>query len=159
VKGLAQLRAEVDSGPHAAPRKILVNAEQRLNVIGGGKAVATWNAVPVARHNIEAAAREGYLDALAGKGFSRQYDDAPPPWQRNYEIGRLWGAGMIACGIEPPGWPDTATRQPNEITLAVAEVGRRIGALRPEMEGIQAPRDDLPTLHTIAPPRRRRMSR
>lgn len=142
MKGLSILRASLDAAIADKPAKLLVNAEQRVNAIGNGQAVANWNATGVARHNIEAAAREGYLDGLAGKGFSRQYDDAPGPWQRNYEIGRLWASGMLACKINPPSWPETMSMQPNEITNAVAEIARRIGALRPEMEGIKAPNDN-----------------
>lgn len=126
---------------------ILSNAPQRVNAIGNGRAVVADYMAPVARHNIEAAARAGYLDALAERGFSRDYDDAPAPWQRNYEIGRLWGAGIKVCGIEAPPWPAYPLRQPDEVTRAVEEVGRQIGALRPEIEGIKAPADDLPVLH------------
>lgn len=126
---------------------MLTNSEQRVNALGNGTAAPTMFATPVDRPNIEAAAREGYLDALAGKGFSRHYDAAPGPWQRNYEIGRLWATGMRACGIEAPEWPEDARQQPIAITQAVAEIARRIGALRPEIEGIKAPDPDLPVLH------------
>lgn len=122
------------------------NAPQRVNVTAYG-AVSTIAAGYVDRPNIEAAAREGYLDALAGKGFSRHYDAAPGPWQRNYEIGRLWATGMRECDIEPPEWPEGARQQPNAITEVVAEIARRIGALRPEIEGMKAPDPDLPVLH------------
>jgi hypothetical protein len=155
MKGLSALRATFDAPP--PPSVIRTNTEQRVNAIGNGQAVANWNASPIARHNIEAAARQGYWDGCAARGFSRSYDDAPPPWQRNYEIGRLWAAGMKVCGIDPPEWPETMDRQPNAITDAVAEVGRQIGAIRPEIEGIKAPSDALPVLHTQIPlPRRSR---
>lgn len=146
MKHLARLRAEV-AAASTEPVKLLVNQEQRVNAIGGGKAVASVFASPVARHNIESAAREGYLDALALKGFSRHYDDAPGPWQRNYEIGRLWAAGMRVCGIDPPDWPEHEARQLAAITRATEEIARQIGALRPEIEGIKAPSDNLPVLH------------
>lgn len=147
MKGLAALRSEIDTPKTDKPRPALVNQDQRWNALGNGRAVATDFAVPVERHHIEAAAREGYLDALAGKGFSRQYDDSPGPWQRNYEIGRFWAIGMNVCGIEPPEWPERERRQPAEITQATEEIARRIGAIRPEIEGIKAPSDDLPVLH------------
>ena len=130
------------------PSPVRTNAPQRVNAIGGGRAIVVDDVTSVERHNIEAAAREGYLDALADRGFSLSYDDAPAPWQRNYEIGRLWGAGIKVCGIEAPAWPVATARQPPEVTRAVEEVGRRIGALRPEIEGIKAPADDLPVLHS-----------
>lgn len=145
MKGLAILRAQTD-----APRANVVvqrNAEQRVNAIGNGRAVATFAAMPIARHNIEDAAREGYLDGLSDRGFSRHYDDAPLPWQRNYEIGRLWAIGIKVCGIEAPGWPRDHQQQPEALTAAITETGRRIGALRPEIEGIKAPSDNLPVLH------------
>lgn len=87
----------------------------------------------VERPNIEAAAREGYLDRLHARGFSRHYDAAPPPWQRNYEIGRLWATGMICCGITPPDWPEGATRQPVAIDAALRQINAQIGALRPDV--------------------------
>lgn len=146
MKGLAAIRAAFDRSDALAP-KVIVNTPQRVNAIGGGQAVAAWNATHVARPNIEAAAREGYIDALARRGFSRHYDAAPGAWQRNYEIGRLWATGMLACGIAPVDWPEIMTKQPPALTDAVAEIARRIGALRPEIEGIKAPSDDLPTLH------------
>lgn len=76
----------------------LTNQPQRVNVTSFGVVSTSeaWHAVE--RPNIEAAAREGYLDRVRGNGFSRHYDAAPPPWQRNYEIGRLWATGMICCG-------------------------------------------------------------
>jgi hypothetical protein len=87
----------------------------------------------VERPNIEAAAREGYLDRIHGQGFSPHYDAAPPPWQRNYEIGRLWATGMFCCGIEPPDWPEGMNRQPHEINVALTKINAQIGALRPEV--------------------------
>lgn len=157
MKHLAALRADMDAA-EAAPANVLVNQEQRWNALGNGRAVQAWSVTPVARHNIESAAREGYLDALAGKGFSRHYDDAPGPWQRNYEIGRFWATGIKVCGIDPPDWPEGLSRQPDAITRATEEIARRIGAIRPEIEGIKAPSDDLPVLHAPMrmPPRRRR---
>jgi hypothetical protein len=146
VKYLSALRAAFDRSAAPAP-KVIVNTPQRVNAIGAGQVVVSWAATHVARSNIEAAAREGYIDALAHRGFSRHYDAAPGPWQRNYEIGRLWATGMIACGIAPIHWPAHMTKQPAELTDAVADIARRIGALRPEIEGIKAPSDDLPTLH------------
>lgn len=114
----------------------------------------------VDRPNIEAAAREGYLDRIAGKGFSRHYDAATPPWQRNYEIGRLRATGMIRCGIEPPDWPISAVgahQQPAAIDAARDRVNAQIGALRPETTGPMAPDPDLPTLHVpVRVPRRLR---
>ena len=116
----------------------------------------------VERPNIEAAAREGYLDRIHGRGFSRHYDAAPPPWQRNYEIGRLWATGMFCCGIEPPEWPEGMTRQPAEINAALAKINAQIGALRPEVAGpggmmtvVQPDDPNLPQLHVpIRLPRR-----
>lgn len=134
------------------------NAPQRVNVTSYG-AVSTFAAGYVDRPNIEAAAREGYLDALARKGFSRYYDAAPGPWQRNYEIGRLWATGMICCHIDPPDWPEGMTRQPATIDNALATISRQIGALRPEIEGIKAPDPDLPVLHMPMRIARRRRTR
>jgi len=156
MKGLAALRAEIDA-PREAPGKVLTNTEQRWNALGNGRAIEIWGATPVARPNIESAAREGYLDALSERGFSRHYDDAPGPWQRNYEIGRFWAVGMKVCGIEPPAWPEGMTKQPDAITRATQEIALKIGAIRPEIEGIKAASDDLPVLHEpIRLPRRNR---
>lgn len=133
---------------------ILTNAPQRVNAIGDGRTVATWDATPVDRPNIEAAAREGYLDGLADRGFSRHYDSAPAPWQRNYEIGRLWAVGIKTCDLTAPDWPADRQQQPAEINGLMQEISRRIGALRPETDGVKAPAD-LPTLHEpLAIPRR-----
>lgn len=131
------------------------NQEQRINVSANGQATAIWNVALVDRPNIEAAAREGYLDAQSDHGFSRHYDDAPPPWQRNYEIGRLWAVGMRVCDIAPPPWPEDQTQTPYAIAEAVKEIGHRIGALRPEIEGMKEPDPSLPVLHEpLAIPRR-----
>jgi len=157
MKGLAALRAQLHVPPAVEPRPVLVNQERRWVAHGGGHAKYVVGSSYVASHNIESAAREGYLDALSDRGFSRHYDDAPGPWQRNYEIGRFWAVGMKVCGIDPPDWPEEATRQPAAITQATEEIARRIGALRPEIEGIKAPSDDFPVLHKSVPlPRRRR---
>lgn len=123
------------------------NQEQRVNAVGNARADPVWNVAPVDRPNIEAAAREGYLDALSDRGFSRHYDDAPAPWQRNYEIGRLWAIGMKVCGIVPPDWPEEMKQVPYDITQAVNLIGQRIGALRPEIEGMKEPDPTLPVLH------------
>jgi len=110
---------------------------------------------PVERPNIEAAAREGYRDRIHGRDFSHHYDAAPPPWQRNYEIGRLWATGMICCGIEPPDWPEEDARQPFAIDMALQQINRQIGALRPETEGRMPDDPNLPTLHVpVRIPRR-----
>lgn len=130
------------------------NAPQRVNAIGNAHAIATWHATPIDRPNIEAAAREGYLDGLASRGFSRHYDDAPGPWQRNYEIGRLWAIGIKTCGLEAPDWPADRQQQPAEINPLLKQVAGMIGALRPEIEGIKA-ETELPVLHEpLAIPRR-----
>lgn len=125
------------------------NQPQRLQPDLGGVIVKTAEvrATYVDRPNIEAAAREGYLDALAGLGFSRHYDAAPGPWQRNYEIGRLWACGIRACELEAPEWPAEMKRQPVALSQAVEEVARRIGALRPEIEGMKEADPNLPVLH------------
>lgn len=125
----------------------LTNAPQRVNVTAYGVVSTSESWQHIDRPNIEAAAREGYLDRVAGRGFSRHYDAAPPPWQRNYEIGRLWATGMLCCHIEPPDWPETMRQQPPAINAALAKINAQIGALRPEIEGIKEPRDDLPVLH------------
>lgn len=125
----------------------LTNAPQRVNVTRHGVVSTNEAWQPVARPNIEAAAREGYLDRVHGLGFSRHYDAAPAPWQRNYEIGRLWATGMLCCGIEPPDWPTAMHTQPQAINTALAQINAQIGALRPEIEGIKAPDPDLPVLH------------
>lgn len=124
-----------------------LNQEQRVNAVGNAHAVAVWNATPVDPAHQEVAAREGYLDALSSRGFSRHYDDAPGPWQRNYEIGRLWGIGMLTCDIVPPDWPDDQKQVPYAISEAVKEIARRIGALRPEIEGMKESDPSLPVLH------------
>lgn len=123
------------------------NQEQRVNAIGNARAVEVWGISRVDRPNIEAAAREGYLDALSARGFSCHYDDAPAPWQRNYEIGRLWACGMRACGIAPPDWSDDQKQVPYDISEAVKVIASRIGALRPEIEGMKEPDPALPILH------------
>jgi len=137
---------------------VLTNTQTRWEAVGDGmRAYANpFSVVPVARHNIEEAAREGYLDGLANRGFSSRYDAAPGPWQRNYEIGRFWAIGIRVCGIDPPEWPEGVKRQPDAITRATEQVALKIGAIRPEIVGIQASAE-LPTLHEpMALPRRRR---
>jgi len=51
-----------------------------------------------------AAARDGYNDALEGKGFRGYYDKAPEWYQQNYERGRLWVASFRAIKQAPPVW-------------------------------------------------------
>lgn len=112
---------------------------------------------PIERPNIEAAARCGYLDRVASTGFSAHYDAAPAPWQRNYEIGRLWATGMIVCGIEPPEWPEDLVRQPYAVDVALQRVNATIGALRPDVAGQMPPDPNLGVLHVpLRVPRRLR---
>ncbi len=99
-------------------------------------------------HQVAEAARKGYLDAIANRPFAREYDDAPPPWQRNYEIGRLWVQGFRAANVPIPEWPDhLKDSRPAEMLPALEEVNRRIGPIRPESQGVAAPDPDLPPLH------------
>jgi hypothetical protein len=124
------------------------NQPQRINAIGNAQGFSTSAAYElVARENIHAAAREGYHDRVQGLGFSSLYERSPPPWQRNYEIGRLWATGMICCGIVPPDWPSDSLRAPAAIDVALSRINAQIGALRPEIEGIKVPDLDLPVLH------------
>ncbi len=137
------------------PMADILASVNRLVLIQGNRDIG-----PVDRPNIEAAAREGYLDRIAGREFSHHYDAAPPPWQRNYEIGRLWATGMIRCGITPPDWPAQLLRQPLAIDDALVRVNARIGALRPETDGPMPPDPHLPTLHVpVLVPRRSSFSR
>jgi hypothetical protein len=59
----------------------------------------------------------------------------------------LGACGIVACRLDAPEWPAEMKTQPYELTQLVEEVAKRIGALRPEIEGIKAPSDDLPVLH------------
>lgn len=46
--------------------------------------------------------RQGYLDAVAGKGFHPAYETMPRWRQGNYEMGRLVAVELRA---KPPAWP------------------------------------------------------
>lgn len=93
------------------------------------------------------AARQGYLDALAGRALC----DEPhlPMWQRNYETGRLWAVGFRAAGMEPPSWPEGAA-EPENFQSLLRECTARIGSIRPEVLGPQ-PEDSSLVVRAVVP--------
>jgi hypothetical protein len=81
---------------------------------------------------IEGAARAGYLDGCAGRGFRAEWERQEPQWQRNYEAGRQWAAAVKAIGLEPADWPE-GSRVPHPLLAQLAEVRRLTGSgTRPE---------------------------
>ena len=54
--------------------------------------------------NTLGAARDGYIDAIAGQGFSSFYEQASRVYQLNYERGRIWAISFKALG-DAPKWP------------------------------------------------------
>lgn len=114
-----------------------------------------------AKATIEGAARQGYLDALADRSYSTDYDragdvfgDRAPQWQRNYEAGRQWAAAVRAVGLTPAEWPEGA-RVPSELLAQLGEVRRVTGSgTRPEDVQMR-PADDPAPLHAVVPTLRR----
>jgi hypothetical protein len=49
--------------------------------------------------------RLGYVDAVAGRGFSQAYECADRVHQMNYERGRLWATAWMGTDRWPPSWP------------------------------------------------------
>lgn len=95
------------------------------------------------KSNIEGAARAGYLDAVAIRGHSAEYETQEDKWQRNYEIGRLWVSSMRAAGIAPPDWPEGAQR-PDGFEVCLATMRRIVGDVVPRGEVMPA---DAKPLH------------
>lgn len=83
---------------------------------------------PVPRSSVELAARAGYMDAAADRRFSREYETQTDQWQRNYEIGRCWVAGMRGAGVPVPPWPEGASR-PAGFDDALAQVTAKLGRI------------------------------
>jgi hypothetical protein len=101
---------------------------------------------------IEGAARAGYLDACAGRGFAPQWEAETGQWQRNYETGRLWAMAIRAIGEAPAGWPDGA-RVPQALLMQLDRVRAITGSgTRPEDTPAAArPNDTDQPLHAIVP--------
>ena len=107
-----------------------------------------------AKTPIEGAARQGYLDGCAHRGFSPEYDAAIPQWQRNYEAGRQWAAAIKAIGVTPAEWPE-GSRTPPTLLDQLTEVRRITGSgTRPEDVQVRPGDDDVP-LHAVVPTLRR----
>lgn len=114
-------------------------------VYGNGLTVAT---------PIEGAAREGYLDVLHGRGFSREWESQVGQWQRNYEAGRQWATAIRAVGLEPADWP-LGARVPQPLLQQLDQVRRVTGSgTRPEDYAVRPVDDDRP-LHAVVPTLRR----
>lgn len=92
------------------------------------------------RSAIEEPARKGYLDRIEGRGYAEEYASAIPAWQRNYESGRLWAAGIIEIGVDIPEWSESIRSVPQAILNALVTVRERIGPSRPE-DGSRQPDD------------------
>ena len=107
-----------------------------------------------AKTPIEGAARQGYLDGWAHRGFSHEYDAAIPQWQRNYEAGRQWATAILAIGLDPAEWPEDA-RVPQPLLNQLARVREITGSgTRPE-DTTDRPSDDPTPLHAVVPTLRR----
>jgi hypothetical protein len=65
------------------------------------------------------AARQGYLDAIAGRGFLPAYETQGPKWQRAYEFGRFTGFYVARNAPRPYPWPAT-TALPRAIEAAMS---------------------------------------
>lgn len=89
------------------------------------------------KSDIEGAARCGYLDAVAMRGHSAEYEMQEDKWQRNYEIGRLWVSSMRAAGIVPPEWPEDAVR-PEGFQACLETMRRIVGDVVPRGEVLAA---------------------
>ena len=105
------------------------------------------------RSDIEAAARLGYLDAVAGRGPSREYETQEDKWQRNYEIGRLWVSSMRAAGLTPPEWAQDQSR-PIGFAKCLAAMRAKVGDIVPRTGQILPPDPNL-VLHALVPDIRR----
>lgn len=78
------------------------------------------------------AARAGWLDALAGRPFSEEWQTETAEWQRNYESGRQWAVAVRAAGLTPPDWPEAAP-VPQELLQILARIRNMTGSgTRPE---------------------------
>jgi ribosome modulation factor len=124
-------------------RKMLANSP-RMPFLDSGSQIV--------RDEIEKAAWHGYHDALAGNGFSQEYERQSVKWQRNYEIGRMWVVTFRRFGITPPPWLEGWDR-PRDFADIIAKL--------PEKLNDQLPGSPLPPAPGLvfkidAHPRRRR---
>jgi hypothetical protein len=103
-----------------------------------------WGNGVSAKATIEGAARQGWLDAIACRGYSPDYTASVGQWQRNYEAGRQWATAIIAIGLTPADWSEGA-RVPATILNQLAEVRSRTGSgTRPEDYQVRPPDDPAP---------------
>ncbi len=104
-----------------------------------------------AKTPIEGAARQGWLDACAGQGFSPEWEAETPQWQRNYEAGRQWAVAVLSVGLEPTDWPEGA-RVPQPLLDQLAKVRAVTGCgTRPEDFNYDRPPDDPAPLRAMVP--------
>lgn len=105
---------------------------------------------------IEGAARQGYLDRIAGRGFSAEYDAAIGQWQRNYEAGRQWATAILAIGQTPAEWQPGA-KVPADLLDQLDDVRCITGSgTRPEdTKAWMRPGDDPSRLLAVVPTVRR----
>jgi hypothetical protein len=107
-----------------------------------------------AKTPIEGAARQGYLDGCAGRGYCREYAAAVGQWQRNYEAGRQWARAILSIGLKPVEWPEGA-KVTQALLDQLAEIRRVTGSgTRPEDTKFR-PGDDPAPLHAVVPTLRR----
>lgn len=106
---------------------------------------------------IEGAARTGYIERIAGRGFSPEYQAQTGQWQRNYEAGRQWATAILAIDLTPAEWPEGA-KVPGDLLDQLTQVRRVTGSpTRPEdwRRDFGAPADDPTRLHAVVPTLRR----
>lgn len=78
---------------------------------------------------ISDAARAGWADAVAGRGFSREYEAQSRVWQLNYETARGAVAFARAARMALPRWP-AGVKLPQAV-LGIVEASQRAGAVLP----------------------------
>ena len=103
---------------------------------------------------IEGAARAGYLDVIAGRGFCAEWESQIGQWQRNYEAGRQWACAILACGLTPAPWHE-GEKVPQPLLAQLDAVRSKTGSgTRPE-DISDRPANDPTPLHAVVPTLRR----
>lgn len=98
------------------------------------------------------AARAGWLDALAGRPFSEEWQTETAEWQRNYESGRQWAVAVRASGLDVPVWPEAAP-VPQDLLRLLDHIRNLTGSgTRPEdFKGGQRPAPNDEKVRAIVP--------
>jgi hypothetical protein len=100
-----------------------------------------------ARLSQHLAARRGYIDAAAGRGFCDWYDTAGKDEQLAYEIGRQWVTDLRAAKLDVPPWRDHGA--PPEAVRRANVVARERGEGYATPWGVLADTDDPVTLEPL----------